>query len=180
MIYLWLKSLHLIFMVSWFAGILYMVRLFIYHAEAQSKPVNEKQILTSQFRIMEKRLWYIISWPAMVLTTVFGVWMLIENPVLLEQGFMHIKLTLVFGLIVYHLGLHQIFLKLQKDERNYKSERLRILNEVGTMFLVAIIFVIIMKNSFDWIYGLIGFFGLGILLMILIKAYKKYRHTHEK
>lgn len=178
--YLWLKSLHLIFMVSWFAGILYMVRLFIYHTEARTKDDLEKKILSDQFRIMERRLWYIITWPAMILTAVFGIWMLIENPVLLKQGFMHIKLTLVVGLIIYHLGLHSIFLKLQKEEGEYKSERLRILNEVGTMFLVAIIFVIVMKNTFDWIYGLIGFFGLGILLMILIKAYKKYRNKSEK
>ena len=157
-----------------------MVRLFIYHVEARKKPENEKTILTGQFKIMEKRLWYIISWPAMILTTLFGIWMLVENQALLQQGFMHIKLTLVFGLILYHMGLHSIFLKLQKEQGNYTSERLRILNEVGTMFLVSIIFVIIMKNSFDWIYGLIGFFGLGILLMILIKAYKKYRQKHEK
>jgi putative membrane protein len=167
-------------MVSWFAGILYMVRLFIYHVEARTKPDNEKKILTGQFKIMEKRLWYIITWPAMILTALFGIWMLIEQPVLLKQGFMHIKLTLVLGLIIYHLGLHSIFLKLQKDLGNYKSERLRILNEVGTMFLVSIIFVIVMKNTFNWIYGLIGFFALGILLMILIKAYKKHRKSREK
>lgn len=167
-------------MVSWFAGILYMVRLFIYHVEARDKSENEKSILTAQFKIMEKRLWYIISWPAMILTAVFGIWMLIENPVLLKQGFMHIKLTLVVGLILYHLGLHSIFLKLQKDEGNYRSEKLRILNEIGTIFLVSIIFVVVMKNTFDWVYGLIGFFGLGILLMILIKAYKKYRSKNEK
>ena len=180
MIYFWLKSLHLIFMVSWFAGILYMVRLFIYHVEARDKSENEKSILTAQFKIMEKRLWYIISWPAMILTAVFGIWMLIENPVLLKQGFMHIKLTLVVGLILYHLGLHSIFLKLQKDEGNYRSEKLRVLNEIGTIFLVSIIFVIVMKNTFDWVYGLIGFFGLGILFMVLIKAYKKYRSKSEK
>lgn len=180
MIYPWLKSLHLIFMVSWFAGLLYMVRLFIYHVEARSKSENEKNILQNQFKIMEQRLWYIITWPAMILTAVFGVWMLIEQPVLLKQSFMHIKLTLVTGLIIYHLALHKIFRKLQKGEGQYKSEKLRVLNEVGTMFLVSIIFVIVMKNSFNWIYGLIGFFGLGILLMILIKAYKRHRSKNEK
>lgn len=177
--YVWLKSLHLIFMVSWFAGLLYMVRLFIYHVEARLKPEQEKEILSDQFKIMEKRLWYIITWPAMILTAVFGIWMLIEQPGLLKQGFMHIKLSLAFGLILYHIGLHFIFLKLQKEQGKYTSEKLRILNEVGTIFLVSIIFVIVMKDSFNWIYGLVGFFGLGILLMILIKAYKKYRSNRE-
>lgn len=180
MIYPWLKSLHLIFMVSWFAGILYIVRLFVYHAEARLKPEPESKILQNQFKIMEKRLWYIITWPAMILTLIFGVWMLIEQPVLLKQGFMHIKLSLVVGLIIYHHYLHFIFKKLQKDEGEYKSEKLRILNEIGTMFLVCIIFVIVLKNSFNWIYGVIGFFGLGILLMILIKVYKRYREKNEK
>lgn len=180
MIYPWLKALHLIFMVSWFAGILYMVRLFIYHVEAEAKENTAKEILQNQFKIMEKRLWYIITWPAMILTILFGVWMLIEQPILLKQGYMHIKLTLVFGLIIYHLGLQNIYSKLQQNKGKYRSEKLRILNEVGTMFLVSIIFVIVMKDSFNWIYGLIGFFGLGILLMLLIKAYKNYRKKNEK
>ena len=74
-----LKSLHIIFVVSWFAGLFYMVRLFIYHTEAQLKEEREKQILSNQFQIMEKKLWWVITTPAMILTVVFGTWMIIED-----------------------------------------------------------------------------------------------------
>ena len=97
------KALHIIFMVSWFAGLFYMVRLFIYFVEAGSKEENESKILRKQYLIMQKRLWYIISWPAMILTLIFGSIMLIINPDLLIVGYMHIKLTFVFLLVAYHV-----------------------------------------------------------------------------
>ena len=89
------KSLHLIFMVSWFAGLFYMVRLFIYFAEANSKHEIEKKILLNQFKIMQTRLWYIISWPAMVLTVLCGAGMLYINPFYLSIPYMHLKIVFV-------------------------------------------------------------------------------------
>ena len=67
-------SLHIIFIVTWFAGLFYIVRLFIYHTEAEAKPEPEKSILQNQYKIMEKRLWYGITWPSLVLTLIFGPW----------------------------------------------------------------------------------------------------------
>jgi len=169
------KSLHIIFMVSWFAGLFYIVRLFIYHVEAEKKEGEEKSILQSQYKIMQKRLWYIISWPAMILTVVFGTWMLILKPELLEFGYMHIKLSFAALLVVYHFICHKVFSNLQKDKGNYTSGKLRIWNEVATMFLVAIVFIIELRDTMNWIYGVVGFFGVAILLMMGIKLYKKYR-----
>ena len=170
-----IKSLHIIFMVSWFAGLFYIVRLFIYHVEASGKGSPEKEILEKQFKLMQKRLWYIITFPAMVGTVIFGSWMFVLKPELFEFGYMHVKLTFAVLLIVYHFICHKVFLNLQNDNVKYTSGKLRIWNEVATLFLVAIVFIIEMRHMMNWIYGVLGFFGVAILLMMGIKLYKKTR-----
>lgn len=169
------KALHIIFVVSWFAGLFYIVRLFIYHTEAGEMKEPERKILTTQFTLMESRLWWIITTPAMLLTLIFGVWMLVLNPNLLHQGWMHVKLTFIVLLLAYHFICQQIMSKLRNDNSTWKSGTLRIWNEVATLCLVAIAFLVSLKNSMNWIYGTIGFFAVAISLMILIKLYKKYR-----
>jgi len=162
-------------MVSWFAGLFYIVRLFIYYVEADKKESIEKKILQNQYKIMQKRLWYIIAWPAMVLTAIFGIWMLILKPELLDFVYMHIKLSFAGLLLIYHFICHKVFSNLQKGMGSYTSGKLRIWNEVATLFLVAIVFIIELKDSINWIYGVVGFFSVAILLMLGIKLYKKYR-----
>lgn len=169
------KALHIIFMVSWFAGLFYIVRLFIYHTEAQEKGEQEKLILGNQFKIMEKKLWWIITTPAMILTLIFGITMLVLNPALLKMPWMHLKLTFVVLLLVYHFKSQKIMLKLDKDIFTWNSNKLRLWNEVATLALVAIVFLVIMKNSLNWIYGTVGFFAVAVALMIAIKIYKRYR-----
>ena len=170
-----IKSLHIIFMVSWFAGLFYIVRLFIYYVESDKKESEEKKILQNQYKIMQKRLWYIIAWPAMVLTAIFGIWMLILKPELLDFVYMHIKLSFAGLLLIYHFICHKVFSDLQKGMGSYTSGKLRIWNEVATLFLVAIVFIIELKDSINWIYGVVGFFSVAILLMVAIKIYKNYR-----
>ena len=173
--YTTIKSLHIIFVVSWFAGLFYIVRLFIYHTEAQEREETAKKILSDQFEIMEKKLWWIITTPAMILTLFFGVWMLVENPILLKQPWMHIKLTFVALLLFYHLVCQKIIRDLKKGIFKWKSNGLRLWNEVATLALVAIVFLVEMQNSMDWMKGTLGFFGVAIGLMIGIKIYKKSR-----
>ena len=168
-------ALHIIFIVTWFAGLFYIVRLFVYQKEAEARPENEKHILIAQYRIMAKRLWYGITWPSFVLTLILGPTLLYLYPVYLKMTFMHIKLTFVFGLIIYHFICHRYFIQLQKTTVQRSSQYFRIWNEVATLFLVAIVFLIVMKNKVNWIYGTLGFFILSILLMIAIKLYKKMR-----
>ncbi len=124
---------------------------------------------------MQKRLWYIIAWPSMVLTVVFGTWLLVLAPGWLSQGFMHVKLTFAFLLVFYHLICHKVFSNLQKGIGSYTSGKLRIWNEVATLFLVAIVFIVELQNAINWIYGVVGFFSVAILLMLGIKMYKNYR-----
>jgi len=157
------------------AGLFYMPRLFIYHTEAKSKSSVEYQVLHKQFTIMENRLWWVITTPAMYITVVSALLMLYINPGLLSMGWMHIKLTFVAGLIAYHFISQQMMFKLRDEKLNWTSNRLRMWNEVSTLILFAIVFLVVLKSSLNWIFGVLGLLGLSILLMILIKIYKKYR-----
>jgi putative membrane protein len=169
------KALHIIFVVSWFAGLFYIVRLFVYHTEAQAKDEPAKQILSDQFMTMEKKLWWIITTPAMLLTLIFGVWMLVLNPGLLQQPWMHLKLGFVVLLLVYHAICQRIMRRLAKNIFKWKSNGLRLWNELATLCLVAIVFLVILKNELNWIWGTIGFFAVAMGLMIAIKIYKRMR-----
>lgn len=171
---LYIKALHIIFVVTWFAGLFYMPRLFIYHIEASSKPEPEQTILSNQFKIMQRRLWYGITWPSMILTLILGTWLtFLFNAWLLN--WLLIKLGLVVGLIIYHLFCHKIFLDLQNNKIKYSSNGMRMWNEVATIFLFAIVFVVVLKNSFNFLYAMAGFLLLAVLLFIAIKVYQKFR-----
>jgi putative membrane protein len=171
-----LKALHIIFVVSWFAGLFYIVRLFIYHTEAQQKEAISRKILSEQFEVMEKKLWWIITTPAMVLTLIFGIWMIFLNPTYyLSAPWMHLKLAFVGMLLIYHFVCQKIMNDLKKGVFNWKSNGLRIWNELATLALVAIVFLVVMKDSFNWIKGTIGFFAVAIGLMLGIKMYKRLR-----
>src|SRR3954463_15173184 len=136
MAFLYIKALHIIFIVTWFAGLFYTPRLFVYLIESQEKPEPEKSILTAQFKLMASRLWFGITWPSAIITLIMGTSMLVNDPSWLQYGFMHIKLVLVFFLYVYHISIHFIFRQLQRDIIKYTSNQIRIWNEVATLFLI--------------------------------------------
>ena len=175
MYYNYIKALHLIFVITWFAGLFYIPRLFIYHTEASKKTKQEADILIRQLKIMSRRLWYIITWPSAILATIFAIWLLILMPSWLLQSWMHLKLTFVALLIVYHLKTHRIFLKLQKNKIDYSEMFLRIWNEGATLLLFAIVFLAILKDGLHWIGGTLGILGLGVILFLGIRLYKKIR-----
>ncbi len=175
MSYLYLKALHIIFVVTWFAGLFYIVRLFIYHTEALAKNEPERSILSDQLAIMTKKLWYIIAWPSAVITLIMGVSLLITQPSWLQMPFMHIKLGFVLLLYLYHLGCHKIFLQLQSGVAKYTSTQLRIFNEIATVVLFAVVFLIVLKSELNWIWGTLGLVSLAVLLMVATKIYKRYR-----
>lgn len=165
-------------MVSWFAGLFYIVRLFIYHTEAQSEPEKEKEILSKQFTIMEKKLWWIITTPAMILTIAFGVAMLVLQPFYLKMPWMHLKLSFVLLLLIYHFVCQRILFQLKNNTFKWSSNGLRVWNEVATLALVAIVFLVVMQDSMNWIKGTVGFFAVAIALMIGIKIYKRSRRKN--
>ena len=176
MLILYIKALHIIFIVTWFAGLFYIVRLFIYHVEAGERPENEREILQTQYKIMEKKLWYGITWPSMILTLISGFWLAI--PYLDELGsynWLMLKLAFVLGLVLYHLQCGKIFKQLQNDIVKYTSLKLRIWNEVATLLLVAIVFIIILRGNFDWKWGLGGLALFAGFLIMAIIIYRKAR-----
>jgi putative membrane protein len=173
MTYYYIKALHIIFMVTWFAGLFYMPRLFIYNREAQDKPEAERKILQAQFTIMIKRLWYGITWPSAVLTLILGssTWYIMHS---LPKWLM-IKLVFVLALYLYHFSLQLMTTQQVKGIFKYSSQQLRIWNEVATIFLVAIVMLAVVKDSLSFVWAIIGFVLLIILLMSAIKVYKLLR-----
>ncbi|NJY61573.1 CopD family protein [Salinimicrobium sp. CDJ15-81-2] len=173
--YNYIKALHLIFVITWFAGLFYIPRLFIYHIEASEKPEPENAILTTQLKLMTKRLWYIITWPSAVLATIFAVWLLVLVPGWLQMPWMHVKLVFVVLLFAYHFKCHHIFKQMQHDKITWTSNQMRLWNEVATLILFAVVFLVILKDALNWIYGVIGIFLLAAMLMLGIKIYKRLR-----
>ena len=179
--YDYIKSLHLIFVITWFAGLFYIVRLFVYHAEAKLKPQPEQDILVKQYQLMQYRLWYIITWPSAVLASIFAFLLLFGSTLgdaWLKMPWMHVKLVFVFLLYLYHLKCHQIFKQLQRDEVKHSSNFFRLWNEGATIILFAVVFLVILKNEFNWIYGVIGIILFSVLLMLGFKLYKRIREKN--
>ncbi|MCB0507001.1 MAG: CopD family protein [Bacteroidetes bacterium] len=172
--YNYIKALHIIFVVNWFAGLFYMPRLFIYTTEANEKPEPERSILIRQFQIMQRKLWHIITWPSCIITLILGTILLLQSG-FITQPWMHIKLTFVLLLLLYHYSLHRIFKQQQQIIFRYTSTQLRIWNEVATIFLFAIVFVVVIKKKLSLFYGIISLIILVILLMLGIKLYKLLR-----
>ncbi|WP_373057431.1 CopD family protein [Zunongwangia sp. H14] len=173
--YNYIKSLHLIFVITWFAGLFYIPRLFIYHIEALQKHEPEKSILSSQFKLMTRRLWFIITWPSAILASLFAFWMLFLMPAWLQQDWMLVKLGFVVLLYAYHYKCHLIFKQLQNDVVKWTSNQMRLWNEGSTLILFAVIFLVILRNALNWIYGVLGIFLLAGMLMLGIKIYKRIR-----
>ena len=173
MVLLYIKAIHIVFVVTWFAGLFYLVRLFIYHVEAEDNP--DKKILQNQFTIMESKLWNIITTPSMILTLITGIAMLIINPSYLQFGWMHIKISFVLVLLIYHILSGRMLRKLKKGTLKMTSGQLRLWNELATLLLVAIVFIVVMQNTLNWIWGLIGLAGLALILVTGIRIYKRFK-----
>ena len=173
--YNYIKSLHLIFVITWFAGLFYIVRLFVYQIEANDKPSPEKEILQKQYKIMTYRLWYIITWPSAVLATIFALLLLHLNPGFIEMPWMQVKLGFVVLLFIYHFKCHKIYSELQNDTVKYTSNFMRLWNEGATIILFAVVFLVILKNAINWIYGVVGIVLFSVIIMLGFKFYKRIR-----
>jgi putative membrane protein len=173
MLYHYIKALHIIFIVTWFSGLFYMVRLFIYNTEAGDRDAVTKDILRNQFRIMIRRLWFGITWPSAVLTIIFGPWMLYLYGAV--PAWLWIKLFFVAGLYFYHWSLHVIFKQQMKGEFRYSSQKLRVWNEVATIFLIAIVMLVVVKQEMSLVWGMLGLLLFVIVLMGAIRIYKALR-----
>lgn len=177
--YLYILSVHIIFVVSWMAGLFYSVRLFIYHTEAGDRSETERNILQKEYGKMERKLWCIITTPAMVLTMLAGIAMICIRPGLLQAPWLHVKLCFVVALLVYHFICQHIMKQLSLGKYRFSSFQLRLWNEVATILLVAIVFTVVLKSAVDWVYGLIGLIIFAVVIMISVKWYKHYRSKND-
>lgn len=175
MTYFFLKAIHIVGFVAWFAGLFYLVRMFVYHEEAMDKPEPDQGILKKQFNIMQWRVYKIICNPAMMVTFIGGFGMLYINPELFKSGWIHFKLALVFLLLVYHLYCKSLIRKLESGQRIYTSFQYRLMNEVPTLFLISIVLLAVLKNSLNTLYAFLGVMAFGLVLFLAAKLYKYKR-----
>ncbi|MEE1945191.1 CopD family protein [Pedobacter sp. KR3-3] len=177
--YSFFLAVHVVFVISWMAGLFYILSLFIYHTEANTKEEPARSILVAQFTKMEATVWKIIATPAMIISVLAGSLMLYTHPYLFQFGWMLVKLGFVAGLLVYHFICQRMMKQLRAGNYTLNSFRLRLWRELATIFMVAIVFIVILKNAVDWIYGLVGIMGLATVIMMGVKFYKKVREKNN-
>jgi protoporphyrinogen IX oxidase len=169
------KAFHLIGAVAWFAGLFYLVRMFVYHVEADQKPEALRGPFKEQFKLMESRVYKVICNPAMMITWICGLSMTLLVPSYWTMGWFHVKFTLIILLTGYHLWCKHIIKKLERGEKPFDSFQFRLLNELPTLFLVSIVLLGVLKDMLNVLYALGGVIVFGVVLYIFAKAYRKRR-----
>ncbi len=171
------KTLHIVGFVAWFAGMFYLVRMFVYHVEAMDEDEPKRSILTEQFNLMENRVYSIICNPAMMITWLFGLLMIVNNgwAWLTINYWLQFKLFLLILLSGYQGYMKVLIRKLAKGERPYTSYQFRLLNEVPTVFLLSISLLAVYKNGLNAVSALVGIIVFGFLLVMGTKLYKRIR-----
>ena len=180
MAYSWFKAFHIIGIVVWFAGLFYLVRLFIYHVEANQEPEPARTILKNQYQIMEKRLYNIITTPGMLVTVAMAIGLLSTEPEVLKQGWLHFKLLCVALLLGYHHYCGRLMKKLAADECRWSGQQLRALNEAPTVMLVVIVMLAVFKNNLPTDITAWLVFGLIILMAVTIQLYARKRRLDKE
>ena len=179
MAYSWFKAFHIIGFVVWFAGLFYLVRLFIYHVEANQEPEPAKTILKNQYQIMEKRLYDIITTPGMLVTVAMAIGILSTNMDILQEPWLHFKLAFVAVLIGYHHYCGRLMKQLAADECKWSGQSLRALNEAPTLLLVVIVMLAIFKNNLPTDMTAWLIFGLVVFMAVSIQLYAKIRRRNK-
>ena len=180
MAYFWFKAFHIVGFVVWFAGLFYLVRLFIYHVEASEQPEPAQTILKNQYEIMEKRLYHIITTPGMVVTVAMAIALLITEPEVLKDGWLHIKLAFVGALVIYHFYCGRIMRRLAAGTCNWSGQHFRALNEAPTVLLVAIVLLAVFKNNLPTDMTAWGIFGMIVVMAVTIQLYAKKRKRDKE
>ena len=178
MTYLIIKALHIIFMVSYFAGIFYLVRIFVYYKDTDAFESPKKEILREQYVFMARRLWNIITVPAFVLMTIFGTILILMNPPLLQMSWFQLKIAFLIGLFIYHYWSWKKVLEiknLQNGELKTANLKLRQANEIATFLLFLVVFTVILKSLTieNWWQLITGFFVIVFVIMMTVKLVNK-------
>lgn len=171
------KALHIIGIVVWFAGLFYIGRLFVYHREVETRPEVEQIILKAQFELMERRLWYAITWPGMVVSLGMGLGLLYWHGL---PSWIHAKLALVALLVVYHFQCGLLRKKLLEGSCQWSGRQLRMFNELPSLLLIMIVFVVVLKNALSWPIFLLSMVGVILVMGGSFQIYAKIRKRNEK
>ena len=161
MYYLYLKVFHIIGVIVWFAGLFYLGRLFVYHREADDRPEPERTTLKSQFSLMERRLYYGIAWPGLCISVVFGIALIFVSGF---PGWLHAKLAFAAVLVVYHLWCGHLRKLLLNDNCSWNGTKFRLFNEIPTLLLFSIVFIVVFKSKISW--NALLLFLAGLILVI--------------
>jgi protoporphyrinogen IX oxidase len=172
-----ITALHVISMVSFFAGTFHVLRLFIHHKDAEKKFDPERAILVKQFIKMERFGWYTITWPSLVLMVLSGIWLLVKNPGLMTESWMYAKLGFSALLIVHHLINQRLFDRIRTNRLSWGGAGLRLWNLGAVAFLFALVFLVAMKSSLGTVWGLVGALILGIAIALTAMMYRTKRSS---
>lgn len=178
--YLWFKTLHIVGVVVWFAGLFYLVRLFIYHREAEDLEPALKTAFQQQYALMERRLANIITTPGMVVAVVCAAGLLSVNPAWLKQGWMHAKLAFVAALLAYHWFCYRIMGQLQAGSCHWSPKQLRALNELPTLLLVMVVMLVVFKNQFPTGAATWFIVALVVFMAASIQFYARWRRLRAE
>ena len=177
--YLWFKTLHIVGVVVWFAGLFYLVRLFIYHVEAEEEESPVREAFKAQYAVMERRLANIITTPGLILTVTMAAGLLITQPSWLQQGWMHAKLGFVGLLVAYHLFCYRLMGQLQAGVCQWSGRQLRALNELPTLLLVLVVMLVVFKTQFPTGAATWLTVGLVVFMAGTIQFYARWRRLRE-
>lgn len=178
--YLWFKTFHIIGVVVWFAGLFYLVRLFIYHVEAAEQEQPIRAAFEQQYGLMERRLANIITTPGMAVAVSCAVGLLVVNPSWLQQSWMHAKLLFVAFLLGYHWLCYRLMGQLQRGECNWSGRQLRALNELPTLLLVIVVLLVVFKQQFPSGAATWLTVGLVVFMAASIQFYARWRRLRAE
>ena len=178
--YLWFKSLHIVGVVVWFAGLFYLVRLFIYHREADDLAEPTRQAFLAQYALMERRLANIITTPGMVVAVAMAIGLLSVEPGWLKEGWMHAKLAVVGVLLAYHAFCYRLMGQLQDGSCRWSAKQLRALNELPTLLLVAAVLLVVFKNQFPTTRATWFLAALVVAMAASIQFYARWRRLRAQ
>jgi putative membrane protein len=172
-----LKTLHIVGFTAWFAGLFYLVRIFVYHTEAFDKPLEAQKILRAQYEVMEQRVYKIICNPAMMITWAAGIAMIVKYGYewFADNRWLHIKLVLLVGLTIYHLSCKRLIARIKTGPTGWSSFGYRLYNEVPTLLLVSIATLAVYRDGVNLLTAAGSIIGLGAALFVITKAYKRLR-----
>jgi protoporphyrinogen IX oxidase len=173
--YLWFKAFHIVGIVAWFAGMFYLPRLFVYHAEANEQPEAVRIVLQQQYQVMEQRLYRIIMTPAMLLTLIMAAAMLITAPDLLKETWLHVKLGLVLILVGYHHLCSRLMKEMAAGKFRFTGQQFRWFNEFPTVLFVIVVLLAVFKNNFPTSAASWGVFAMIVAMAAVIQLYARKR-----